>query len=82
EKQMSKVQAISGGTAKDLAKLTEQAKELGASTSFTASQAAEAQNFLAMTGFKTNEIYGAMPGMLSLAAAGQLELGTAADITS
>ncbi|MGM5007467.1 phage tail tape measure protein [Bacillus licheniformis] len=82
EKQMSKVQAISGGTAGDLAKLTAQAKELGATTVFTASQAADAQSFLAMAGFKTNEIYGAMPGMLSLAAAGQLELGTAADITS
>ncbi|WP_440097426.1 phage tail tape measure protein [Bacillus paralicheniformis] len=82
EKQMSKVQAISGGTAGDLAKLTAQAKELGATTVFTASQAADAQGFLAMAGFKTNEIYGAMPGMLNLAAAGALELGTAADITS
>ncbi|UNY48481.1 tail length tape-measure protein [Bacillus phage rho14] len=82
EKQMSKVQAISGGSAAEIAKLREQAKELGATTVFTASQAADAQGFLAMAGFKVNDIYDAMPGMLSLAAAGQLELGTAADITS
>nr|WGD93666.1 phage tail tape measure protein [Bacillus subtilis] len=82
EKQMSKVQAISGGTASEVAKLKEQAKELGATTVFTASQAADAQGFLAMAGFKVNDIYDAMPGMLSLAAAGQLELGAAADITS
>lgn len=82
EKQMSKVQAISGGSAAEIAKLRDQAKELGATTVFTASQAADAQGFLAMAGFKVNDIYDAMPGMLSLAAAGQLELGTAADITS
>ncbi|CUB45514.1 MULTISPECIES: phage tail tape measure protein [Bacillus] len=82
EKQMSKVQAISGGSAAEIAKLREQAKELGATTVFTASQAADAQGFLAMAGFKVNDIYDAMPGMLSLAAAGQLELGAAADITS
>ncbi|WGD88813.2 phage tail tape measure protein [Bacillus subtilis] len=82
EKQMSKVQAISGGSAAEIAKLREQAKELGATTVFTASQAADAQGFLAMAGFKVNDIYDAMPGMLSLAAAGQLELGEAADITS
>ncbi|MCY8952026.1 phage tail tape measure protein [Bacillus atrophaeus] len=82
EKQMSKVKAISGGSAAEVSKLREQAKELGATTVFTASQAADAQGFLAMAGFKVNDIYDAMPGMLSLAAAGQLELGTAADITS
>lgn len=82
EKQMSKVKAISGGSAAEVSKLREQAKELGATTVFTASQAADAQGFLAMAGFKVNDIYDAMPGMLSLAAAGQLELGAAADITS
>ncbi|MCY8807527.1 phage tail tape measure protein [Bacillus atrophaeus] len=82
EKQMSKVKAISGGSAAEVSKLREQAKELGATTVFTASQAADAQGFLAMAGFKVNDIYDAMPGMLSLAAAGQLELGSAADITS
>ncbi|WP_217620968.1 phage tail tape measure protein, partial [Bacillus sp. GbtcB13] len=76
-----KVQGISGGTAGEPAQLTAQAKELGAPTVFTASQAADAQTFLAMAGFKTNEINGAIPGMLGLAAAGHLELGQAAEIT-
>ncbi|WP_239646713.1 phage tail tape measure protein, partial [Bacillus zhangzhouensis] len=82
EKQMSKVQAISGGTAQEIKKLEKQAMDLGATTIFTASQAADAQGFLAMAGFKANDIYAAMPGMLSLAAAGQLDLAAAADISS
>ncbi|MBO3796840.1 phage tail tape measure protein [Bacillus subtilis] len=82
EKQMSGVKAISGATASEFGKLKEQAMELGAKTAFTATQAGEAQQFLAMAGFKTNQILEAMPGMLDLAAAGQLELANAADITS
>lgn len=82
ETQMSKVKAISGGTAAEVEKLKNQAKELGATTVFTASQAADAQSFLAMAGFKANDIYAAMPGMLNLAAAGQLDLAAAADISS
>ncbi|WP_345807587.1 phage tail tape measure protein [Bacillus pumilus] len=82
EKQMSKVQAISGGTAQEIKKLEKQAMDLGATTVFTASQAADAQSFLAMAGFKANDIYAAMPGMLNLAAAGQLDLAAAADISS
>ncbi|WNJ14788.1 phage tail tape measure protein [Bacillus velezensis] len=82
EKKMSGVKAISGATGDQFDKLKAQAKELGATTVFTARDAADAQQFLAMAGFKTNDIIAAMPGMLSLAAAGQLELGNAADITS
>ncbi|WP_406589991.1 phage tail tape measure protein [Bacillus atrophaeus] len=82
EKQMSGVKAISGATASEFGKLKDQAMELGAKTAFTATQAGEAQQFLAMAGFKTNQILDAMPGMLDLAAAGQLELANAADITS
>ncbi|WP_260851761.1 phage tail tape measure protein, partial [Bacillus pumilus] len=82
EKQMSKVQAISGGTAQEIKKLEKQAMDLGATSVFTASQAADAQSFLAMAGFKANDIYAAMPGMLNLAAAGQLDLAAAADISS
>lgn len=82
EEGMSKVSAISGATAEDLEKLEDQARELGATTQFSATQAAEAQQFLAMAGFKTNDILGAMPGMLDLAAAGALDLGRAADISS
>lgn len=79
---MSKVGAVSRAGADDLAKLTKQARDLGASTVWSASQAAEGMTFLAMAGFKTEDILGAMPGMLSLASAGGLELASAADIAS
>lgn len=79
---MSKVQAISGATGDDFAAMREQAKELGATTVFSASQAADGMEFLARAGFKTNDIMSAMPGMLDLAAASAIDLGVAADITS
>ncbi|WP_412767415.1 phage tail tape measure protein [Brevibacillus laterosporus] len=79
---MSRVAALSSASAGDLAKLTTKAKELGASTVFSASQAAEGMQFLAMAGYKTNEIIAAMPGLLDAAAAGQTDLGTTADIVS
>ncbi|MBG9774214.1 phage tail tape measure protein [Brevibacillus laterosporus] len=82
ESSMSRVAALSSASAGDLAKLTTKAKELGASTVFSASQAAEGMQFLAMAGYKTNEIIAAMPGLLSAAAAGQTDLGTTADIVS
>lgn len=82
EESMSKVAAISGATGKDFEKLKEQAKELGSKTKFSASEAASGMQFLAMAGFKTNEIMSAMPGLLDLAAAGAMDLGRAADITS
>ncbi|AIC95437.1 phage tail tape measure protein [Shouchella lehensis] len=82
EKSMSKVQALSGGTAEEMAKMEGQAKSLGETTVFSASQAAEAQAFLAMAGWDVADIYEAMPGLLNLAAAGQMELGRTADITS
>lgn len=82
EKSMSKVQALSGASAEEMAKMEGQAKQLGESTVFSASQAAEAQAFLAMAGWEVADIYDAMPGLLNLAAAGQMELGRTADITS
>ncbi|MGG0757566.1 phage tail tape measure protein [Brevibacillus laterosporus] len=82
ESSMSRVAALSNASAGDLAKLTTKAKELGASTVFSASQAAEGMQFLAMAGYKTNEIIAAMPGLLDAAAAGQTDLGTTADIVS
>jgi TP901 family phage tail tape measure protein len=82
EQAMANVSAVSGATGKDLNKLTDVAKELGATTKFTSQQAAEGMQFLAMAGFKVNEIAGAMPGVLQLAAAANLDLGRSADITS
>lgn len=82
EQSMNKVSAISGATGADFDNLRNKAKELGATTSFSASQAAEGMSFLAMAGFETNEIVSAMPGVLNLAAAGNMDLATSADIAS
>lgn len=82
EQAMAKVKAISGATGQEFDKLRQQAIDLGATTVFSSTQAAEAQSFLAMAGFKTKEIMEAMPGVLSLAAAGQMEIARTADIAS
>ena len=81
---VSNVQAISRLEGDDprLAQLIAQAKELGAKTQFTAGQAAGAQGYLAMAGFDPEKILAAMPGMLSLAKAGNVELERTADISS
>src|SRR5690606_30377906 len=70
EKSMSRVGALSGASEEELAKLTATAQNLGAETAFSASQAAEGMSYLAMAGYKTNEIIAAMPGLLNAAAAG------------
>ena len=82
EKGMNRVKALTGTTGAEFDSLRQQAKDLGSSTAFTANQASEAMGFLAMAGFKSNDILGAMPGVLNLAAAAQVDLGEAADITS
>ncbi len=82
ESGMSKVAAISGATGKDFNALEKQARDLGATTIFSAKEASEGMQYLALAGFKTKDIMSAMPGMLDLAAAGALDLGRAADITS
>lgn len=82
EKTMSAVQAVTDASGEDMKQLSQLAKKMGSETKFSASQAAEGMQYLGMAGFKTNDIMKAMPGMLSLAAAGQLDLGRAADITS
>lgn len=82
EAQMSRVGAISGATAEELAKLTNQARELGASTRFSASDAAQAMSYLAMSGFSVSEMTNSMSSVLRLAAAATLDMGTAANITS
>ena len=79
---MSRVKAISGATGEQLAALTKQARELGATTVWSAKEAAEGMTFLSMAGFNANQTMAAMPGMLSLASAGAVDLGTTADIAS
>jgi TP901 family phage tail tape measure protein len=73
---------VSGATGPELTKLTDLAKEMGRTTQFSASDAADALGFLGMAGFKTNEMMTALPGVLNLAAAGSIDLATAADIAS
>lgn len=84
EESMSSVQALARleKTSEAYKQLTAQARALGAATSFTATQAAEAQGFLAMAGFNTESILAAMPGMLDLSKAGRTELARTADIAS
>ena len=82
DQSMNKVQALSRASAKEIAALRKQSKLLGSETSFSASQAAEAQAFFAQAGFKTNEILKATPATLALAAASSTDLATSADILS
>ena len=82
EQAMARVGAVSGATGEDFEQLTQQAKDLGRETQFSASQAAASQENLARAGFKTNEILNAMPGLLNMAAAEGMDLANAADIAS
>ena len=79
---MSQVKAVSGATGKDLEKLTAKAKEMGASTKFTAAESAEAMNYMAMAGWKTKDMLGGIEGIMSLAAASGESLGTTSDIVT
>ncbi len=80
EAAMSQVKAISGATGSDLIKLTEKAKEMGATTKFTAKESAEAFNYMAMAGWKTEDMLDGIEGILNLAAASGEDLATTSDI--
>jgi len=82
ESSMSHVSAITQASGKDFDALRNKARELGRTTSFSASESAEGMKFLGMAGFKTNQIIAAMPGVLNLAKSGATDLGRAADISS
>lgn len=82
EAQMSRVKAISGATGEEFARLKEQAKQLGADTAFSATEAAQGMENLASAGFSTSEIIAAMPGMLDLAASSGEDLASSADIAA
>lgn len=82
EAAMSQVQAISGATGLQLTRLTDKAKEMGATTKFTAQESAEAFNYMAMAGWKTEDMLGGIEGILSLAAASGEELATTSDIVT
>lgn len=82
EATMSGVGAVANATESELRSLNKQARDLGASTAFTATQAAEGMRFLGMAGFRANQIMAAMPATLDMARAGAIDLGRAADISS
>lgn len=79
---MAKVQAISSATEDEFKDLRSTAIELGSTTAWSASEAADAMSYLALAGFDTNEILAATPDMLSLASAAGMDLATTADIVS
>ncbi|MDR2506833.1 MAG: phage tail tape measure protein [Candidatus Accumulibacter sp.] len=81
---MSKVQALTRLDKKspEMKALEAQARELGASTMFSSTEAAQAQSFLAMAGFNPEQIMKSMPSMLDMAKAGDLDLQRTADIAS
>lgn len=82
EAAMSQVQAISGATSTELVKLTNKAKEMGATTKFTAEESAQAFNYMAMAGWKTDDMLNGIEGILSLAAASGEDLATTSDIVT
>lgn len=82
EASMNRVGALTQETGERFVAMESMAKELGSTTMFSASQAADGMSFLAQAGFGANEVIESMPGMLDLAAAGQLDLARAADIAS
>jgi len=79
---MAKVAAVSGATGTELEQLRAKAKELGESTKFTASESAEAFNYMAMAGWKTEDMLNGIEGILNLAAASGADLATTSDIVT
>ena len=80
--QIRRVKALSNATSQEFEKMKGKAIELGSTTAFTSTQAAQGMEYLALAGFKTNEIMEAMPGLLDLAAASGEDLGMVSDIVS
>ena len=79
---MSKVAAVSGATGDDLDALRDKAREMGAKTKFSASEAAEAMNYMAMAAWKTQDMLGGIEGIMNLAAASGEDLATTSDIVT
>ena len=82
EKSMSKVQAISGATGEDLAALEQAAKNMGASTSKTASESADALSYMALAGWKTEEMLTGLEPILRASEAGEMDLATCSDLVT
>ena len=82
EESMSNVKAISGATGEEFEKLTAKAKEEGATTKFTAKDSADAFGYMAMAGWKTEDMLNGIDGIMSLAAASNEDLATTSDIVT
>ena len=82
EKGLSNVKAVSQATDSEMKQLSNTAKSLGASTEWSAVQVTQAEELLGQAGFSTKENISALPGLLSLASAGDLDLAAATDIAS
>lgn len=79
---MSKVQAVSGASNEQLKRLSDKAKEMGATTKFSATEAADAMNYMAMAGWKTEDMLNGIDGIMNLAAASGEDLATTSDIVT
>jgi TP901 family phage tail tape measure protein len=79
---MSQVVAVSGATGKDFDALRNKAREMGAKTKFSATEAAEAMNYMAMAGWKTEDMLDGIEGVMNLAAASGEDLATTSDIVT
>ena len=82
ESAMSEVSAISGATGAELDALTQKAKEMGASTKFSASESAEAFKYMAMAGWETSDMLDGISGVMNLAAASGEDLAEVSDIVT
>lgn len=79
---MSQVAAVSGATGEDFDKLRAKAREMGAKTKFSASEAADAMNYMAMAGWKTSDMLDGIEGIMNLAVASGEDLATTSDIVT
>lgn len=82
EQGLSNVKAVTNATAQEMATLKKEAKDLGASTVWSAVQVTQAEELLGQAGFSVKETTSALPGLLNLASAGSLDLAQATDIAS
>lgn len=82
EAQMSTVGAIANASESDMVRLTDKAKEMGATTKFTAVESGQAFEYMAMAGWKTNQMLNGISGIMSLAAASGEDLGITSDIVT
>lgn len=82
DKSMSKVQALSGATGKDYETLRQKAQDMGATTRYSASEAADALGYMALAGWDTNQMVSGLDGVLNLAAASDMDLAQASDMVT